>query len=182
MNEKNPLANLVNFGLILATGGGGVVAMHNLLDSSRPTDTVATTHGGRSRPHKVRSRLWQDPFEPFGFLTNRDESTPITTSRYFLGAGTNDVLRVEKTRSDRTDNPESDAGFWKNIVTDHPNTNGAISILGVMLPGGPYQADKEVRMRLRYAVELALLTKNLGPEDGTHIFDAQVSTESKDRV
>jgi hypothetical protein len=175
MNDNNPIPNLGNLVLILATVGWGIVAIHGSLDSSRPNDSGAASHTQASpqRDGKVLSRLWQDPFEPFESSTNQDEPSLEPTSRYFLGVGANVVLRGKESHSDGGDYPAKVEGLWTNIVGRHPD-NDNIAILGVLLPGGPYREDKEVRMRLRYAVELALLATNLGPEDGTHIFTNSV--------
>lgn len=43
------------------------------------------------------------------------------------------------------------------------------TVLAVFLEGSPYPEDKEVRRRLRYAVEVALLTSDFAPEDRKHI-------------
>jgi hypothetical protein len=177
MNDKNSIPNLANLVLVLATVGWGFVAIHGSLDSSRPNDSAAASHSRPSpqRDNKVLSRLWQDPFESFDSLTNQDQPTSEFKWEFITGAGTNLVLRAKASNSAEGDNATDAGDLWTNIVAHHPNTNGQIAILGVMLPGGPYQEDKEVRMRLRYAVELALLTENLGPEDATHIFTNSVA-------
>ncbi|HTV42575.1 MAG TPA: hypothetical protein VMF08_18565 [Candidatus Sulfotelmatobacter sp.] len=98
-------------------------------------------------PNAVESRLWEDPFEAFETASN--------------GMDTIDPL------SDWPTNIENAIG---EDVNGHTNFDTPVAILGVMMPGGSYAEDKEVRLRIRYAVELALLTKDMNPFDSAHIF------------
>jgi hypothetical protein len=56
----------------------------------------------------------------------------------------------------------------KDIQTHSPSSNH-VAILAVMLPGTPYSEDKELRRRQRYALQVAVLSANFGPEDPSHI-------------
>ncbi len=127
------------------------------LQSPRPYSLLAPSQMLDTEDnHRVESRLWQDPFEPFESSTNQTDVAGKALSRALLDNWTNDIYQL----------------LWNDIT--NRAANNRIAILGVMLPGGSYGEDKEVRLRLRYAVELALLTKDVGPEDSTHIYTNSV--------
>src|SRR6185503_16824821 len=87
----------------------------------------------------VAARLWQDPFEALKTLTNSAAEIGMK--------GPLRTSYLEKTKPGACE----------------------VAIVGVMLEGTPYPEDAEVRRRLRYAVEVALLTSDLAPEDRNHI-------------
>ncbi|QOJ19424.1 MAG: hypothetical protein HRU77_01165 [Gammaproteobacteria bacterium] len=54
-------------------------------------------------------------------------------------------------------------------VSNEDNKSGEVIILAVMVPGGPYAEDREMRLRSRYATISALLAQGYVPEDADHI-------------
>ncbi|MBS0497583.1 MAG: hypothetical protein JSR51_08050 [Proteobacteria bacterium] len=54
-------------------------------------------------------------------------------------------------------------------VSNEDNKSGEVKILAVMVPGGPYAEDREMRLRSRYATISALLARGYVPEDADHI-------------
>lgn len=139
MNDKSQNPKIAGTIVALLTVLLGFGLVHSNLQSSRPSSAKASYHAPASLD-KVESRLWQDPFEAFESVTNL--------------AGW-------------VQNSNSVSRLWKEI--NERSRNGSVAILGVMLPGGSYAEDKEVRLRLRYAVVMALLTGGLLAEDRTHI-------------
>jgi len=179
MNDNSQLSKLASAALallLLALGGYGV--WHPNLQSPRPYSLGAAAHNLLpGDTHKVESRLWQDPFEAFDSATNSaaapaeppkaaSSGLAFSLSAQSLGLGFNSEFRLSTTPSPAT---LPDHTFWDDLNHRVAIAETNIAVLGVMLEGGSYPEDKEVRLRLRYAVEVALLTAGLGPEDRTHI-------------
>ena len=161
MSEKNQSSpNFVSMALALVVLALGYHVVSNYSSSPRPT-ALETGSAGLQESRKVELRLWQDPFEPFEPSTN---GSPSPESANQSDPGTNSFGDVSLTKD-----------VLKHI--DGPAASTPTAILGVMLEGGSYAENKEVRLRLRYAVELALLTGELGPEDRTHISTNSISLE-----
>lgn len=57
----------------------------------------------------------------------------------------------------------------KIAASGKDNKPSDIKILAVMVPGGPYAEDREMRLRSRYATISALLAQRYVPEDADHI-------------
>jgi hypothetical protein len=144
----------------------GYRVVSNYSSSPRPAP-LETGSAGQPEPRKVELRLWQDPFEAFDASTN-ESSSAKSTDRPRTGS------------LDTSDSPPDDSlsnDIQKHI--DAAGTNTPTAIMGVMLEGGSYAEDKEVRLRLRYAVELALLTGEMGPEDRTHISTNSITLDGE---
>lgn len=139
--------------LVLATAVWGVMNLGEGLKSGRPPEVASGTYPSAGS-QKVIARLWQDPFEAFMSLTN--------------GAAANQ----SKTGPPATADMDS-TGQWEDLRSElkrrTQKTDQSVTIFGVTLEGTPYPADAEVRRRLRYAVELAVLNSNFAPEDRNHI-------------
>jgi hypothetical protein len=167
MDGKPQVINAVNLALIVGTIAAGTALWRGRIESPRPASvSQATPRTSQPDAHRIESRLWQDPFEAFSSFTNQDNAS-ATGRRWqlLLAESGPPLLKVEPqlaTNSALTD-------FWDEIAVKTKNNNIHVAFLGVMLPGESYSEDKEMRRRLRYAVELALLSKNLGPLDGNHI-------------
>jgi hypothetical protein len=54
-------------------------------------------------------------------------------------------------------------------ISNEDNKSVKVKILAVMVPGGPYAEDREMRLRSRYATISALLAQGYVPEDADHI-------------
>lgn len=145
--------------LVLATAVWGIMNLGEGLKSGRPPEVASGTYPSAGS-QKVIARLWQDPFEAFKSLTNGAAADPAKTTPRSTVSG-------------------DSRGQWEVLRSDFERrtkgTQQTVSILGVTLEGTPYPADAEVRRRLRYAVELAVLNSDFAPEDRNHIGVAAVA-------
>ncbi len=107
---------------------------------SRPQQPLQIEEGPL-KGENIQARLWQDPFAA--------------------------VARHEKRFPGKTDCEiqERNRLFSENILADAKK----IIVLGVMVFGGPYPADVEMRTRYRYAVLSALGRLDYAPEDERHL-------------
>lgn len=143
MSEKpERLTPAVGLLLVLASILWGALNLGDTLDVPRVTPQGPP---GVSASESLRyaSRLWQDPFE---HLVYRTPGARGTNSDSGLPSGTGKPLSEQ--------------------ITNRANP---VTILGVTLEAMHYPEDAEVRRRLRYAVEVALLTSKFAPEDRNHI-------------
>jgi hypothetical protein len=152
--SKNSTAAGVIVTLLTLLFGYGFI--HRSLESGRPPEPKESVYISSD---KVESRLWQDPFEAFESATNQSANTG-SPSR---GSAAEPVAKV-----------------WDEIEKHSMDANIPMVVLGVMLEGGSLAEDKEVRLRTRYAVEIALLTQELGPDDRTHISTNSVCLTLRD--
>jgi hypothetical protein len=162
LSEKTQSSpNFVSMALALVVLALGYHVVSNYSSSPRPAP-LEPGSASQQETHKVELRLWQDPFEPF-------ESSATNDSSSAKSAG----------KSDSTDTNSPPYSLSNDLEAHLQNKNIPIAILGVLLDGSSYADDKEVRLRLRYAVELALLTGEMGPEDRTHISTNSIMLDGK---
>lgn len=159
MNDNTQKLNTV-FAVILIAASGFLVTVggFNKLDSPRPSQVSSDpfpTVGSQT----VAARLWQDPFEALKTLTNSPAKAASQVATNFASDSGNGVGRGAIPQGP----------LLQSLAAKTSTRDGAVAILGVMLEGTPYPEDAEVRRRLRYAVEVALLTSGLSPEDRSHI-------------
>lgn len=143
MSEKpERLTPAVGLLLVLASILWGALNLGDTLDVPR-----VASPGPPGSPAldslRYTSRLWQDPFENLVYRTPGSR-------------GTNAAGGLP-------------AGSGKPLAEQIAGRANPVTILGVTLEAMPYPEDAEVRRRLRYAVEVALLTSHLAPEDRNHI-------------
>jgi len=121
----------------------GIVVKSVPLESRRPVDPerVAFVQAGRQ---DVEARLWQDPFTAIRGIKGETE-TAAKRCTAAKGDSEHWRLALHKSIAARTGNGHS------------------ISVLAVMIPGGPYFEDGEARRRSRYAVVSALLHTHWEP-------------------
>jgi hypothetical protein len=162
LSEKTQSSpNFVSMALALVVLALGYHVVSNYSSSPRPAPLKAGS-ASQQETHKVELRLWQDPFEPFESSTTNDSSSAKSTGK-----------------SDSTDTNSPPYSLSNDLEAHLQNKNIPTAILGVLLDGSSYADDKEVRLRLRYAVELALLTGEMGPEDRTHISTNSIMLDGK---
>ena len=120
----------------------GIVVRTVPLESKRPVNAEYTklSHAGLQ---DVEARLWQDPF---GAMRHLHDSTPGT--------------RCDQALEDKRHSPYA---LSKRIM--RVNTRADITVLPVLLQGGPYFENGESRRRARYAVVMALLNAGWEPSD-----------------
>ena len=119
----------------------GIVVKSIPLESRRPVDPerVKLSHAGRQ---DIEARLWEDPF---------------TAMRHVKGRFPEE--RCKEALEDRAHHPEA---LHKSIAY-RADRGHAVSVLPVIVPGGPYFEDGEARRRSRYAVVFALLQSGWTP-------------------
>jgi hypothetical protein len=113
----------------------GIIVKSVPLESRRPVDPqrLALVHAGRQ---DVEARLWEDPFRAIRGVKG-------------------------ETPGKRCDEAKEDSGHYRlglhKSIENRAARGDAISVLAVMVLGGPYFEDGEARRRARYAVVSALL-------------------------
>ncbi|HZF20224.1 MAG TPA: hypothetical protein VE008_11015, partial [Burkholderiales bacterium] len=119
----------------------GIVVKSIPLESRRPVDPerVKLSHAGRQ---DIEARLWEDPF---------------TAMRHVKGRSPEE--RCKEALEDRAHHPDA---LHKSIAY-RAKREHAVSVLPVMVSGGPYFEDGEARRRSRYAVVFALLQSGWTP-------------------
>jgi len=119
----------------------GIVVKSIPLESRRPVDPerVKLTHAGRQ---DIEARLWEDPF---------------TAMRHVKGRSPEE--RCKESLKDRAHHPDA----LRKSIAYRADRGHAVSVLPVMVPGGPYFEDGEARRRSRYAVVFALLQSGWTP-------------------
>ena len=130
---------------------------------------------------KIRARLWQDPFQAvLDGVKVRKAGQPDqvkdrqeTEEKKAKAPGKPMETKKEGTAfcMDLTLSPAA-AGRLVELQKDIEkkiNKNRVVTVLGVMVQGGPYDDDLEFRICQRYAVLSGLDVLGLQPEDPTHI-------------
>ena len=141
MAERREI-NPVYFTLILSalTGSLAYLAYTPPLSSVRPKDEGAATTFAWGDQTEL-ARLWEDPLA-------------------IEKPGGSNVLAAK----DLEEQINRKVGIPKDAAT---RTNS--SILGVFVEGSPYADDREVRLRIRYATQRALLDAGYVPADRSHL-------------
>lgn len=187
LSEKTQSSsNLISIALGMVALALGYHVISNSFSNPRPAP-LEPGSAGQQESRKVEFRLWQDPFEPFEPSTNQASSAssePDSAGSVpwlsLRGQAFDVSYRMDLNSVNTTKPPADDCSLSNDIATHLKDTSNApTAILGVMLDGSSYAEDKEVRLRLRYAVELAFLTAELGPEDLTHISTNSITLDGK---
>ncbi len=100
----------------------------------------------------VRSRLWQDPFQAVRQYTviSSPQKNKVST----------------KYNCDATETLEHSLG---ELGCQIKKINSPTHVLAVMVPGGPYAENHELRLRSRYALIAGLHASGYSPKDSEHI-------------
>ena len=130
------------------------------LESPRPK-AATSEHYLYQSIQDVDARLWQDPFTA---LTQHDSSLYDT-----------DFCQPQ---------PHHDISALACSIIDAYKKSGdkAVTVLGVMVFGGPYAENVESRRRTRYAVLSGLAVRNYFPDDAEHIGYFEKSAIRKEKV
>ncbi len=130
--------------------------------SFRPTETKVY-----DPLQKVPARLWQDPFRAVIDHTKAPETSHSVTvsGQCTLCAGRTQTQLVEPLVVNQ----------FKGAI----NARRHITILGIMVSGGPYSEDTEQRIRLRYAALSALGRRGFLPKDPDHIDYMKITTDHR---
>jgi hypothetical protein len=140
-NEKQLLAHALSLLAVLLTASGIFVTTVSL-ESKRPADSerAKILHAGRQ---DVEARLWQDPFSAMRGISADSANA-----------------RCAQAHGDADHHPDK----LSNLISRRAKRE-AITVLPVMVPGGPYFENSESRRRARYAVVMALLNSGWEPLD-----------------
>src|SRR5262245_33031749 len=140
-NERQLLAYALSLLAVLLTASGIFVTTMSL-ESKRPADSerARILHTGRQ---DIEARLWQDPFSVMRGITADSPKE-----------------RCKLARKDAEHHPASLSSLIKRKAE-----HAAVTVLPVMVPGGPYFENGESRRRARYAVVTALLNSGWEPAD-----------------
>jgi hypothetical protein len=159
---KDPFV-AVSTAILILTAMGVIIFTKVPLKGLRPVTEV------QEPTEKVRARLWQDPFatvlgyiqsQPKGIILPEPDLCPL------IGAQNLQIQESVKKGS----LPQTIANF---------GDQGKVTILGVMVFGGPYSEDTEFRIRQRVAVLSALRRFNYVPEDAEHLNFLRIQTSAK---
>jgi hypothetical protein len=153
-NGKNPLLALT-VATVLFAALGVIVYNPAPYKGIRPSVPVI-----QEPSEKIRARLWQDPFQAVldQEKTSQADKKPDQT-KPAPGAKSSVAPCISITKS---------PGLEKKL-TEEINKKKDVTILAVMVLGGPYDADIEFRIRQRYAVLAGLNVLGYHPDDPTHI-------------
>jgi hypothetical protein len=151
-NNTQRLVSVTGVLLVVATVVWGLLGLSGGVGSSRPSEPASITFPSTG-DQTISARLWQDPFEVWQDTTNG-------------------ITVASGSPAQRTPIRQLSEQFVQD--------GRSILFLGVLLEGDPFPEDAEVRRRLRYAVELALLNSNSAPEDRSHVGLAVCKLEEKD--
>ncbi len=143
-----PISGLV----ILLAALGLTIFPQSPFKGSRPSVTEL-----REPYEKIRARLWQDPFRAVvDYVKAPGTSAPARDAGHF---GLSCALQDNMTAEDSL----------LNQIQKKRETQTEIIILGVMVFGGPFADETEMRIRMRYAALSGLRRLNFEPEDPEHI-------------
>ena len=150
--DKNPShgsggigGNLILAALLL---GGGAVVLHEVpLESTRPPANEPKVER-RFSDQDVDARLWQDPLGAVARAREELAKKELTNFQKQAEEAHHSIKRVREA-----------------ISRELQGANAEVTVLAVMLPGGPYAEYVERRRRSRYAVLSALNTSAYAPVD-----------------
>lgn len=153
--SKEPKPNLPLIGIVLlAATVGGVYFYGKPFESLRPRERAIETSSTLG-PQFVPTRLWEDPFTA---VFKRVEQRP--DQKGLMG-----MFQYA---------PNHSAEHLKKQIKKHAGKHGKVTIMPVMVFGGPYAEQIEGRRRKRYAVLSALAVSGYSPVDSEHIDYLQI--------
>ncbi|MHB8069389.1 MAG: hypothetical protein ACYDIC_15975 [Desulfobaccales bacterium] len=116
---------------------------------------------------KVRTRLWQDPFRAVldDAKAKGKEAGALPAGICPLGGSSGQAESQESLCPPRSPKPPREQ-ICRRLENDKA---GSVTILSVMVFGGPYAEDMESRIRHRYAILSGLGRLGFVPEDPEHI-------------
>jgi hypothetical protein len=149
-------------GLIVAIAAGFLI-YQTPLKSSRP-GSAESERRPALKEQQVQARLWQDPLAAAEEHA-RAESSKGRTLEFRMERGT---LKASEKGLERDDHHrfKTLTDDIQHVVKELP---GHVTVLFVLVPGGPYVEGAESRLRTRYAVVSALGVACFVPEDPEHI-------------
>lgn len=162
MAQRERPAWPIPVGLIVAIAAGFLI-YQSPLQSSRP-GPPDSRHQRALDEHQVHARLWQDPLAA-AEAHARAESSQGKTFEFRVERG---ALKASEQGADKDDHHPV-ARLTDELARVIQKPPGHVTVLLVMVPGGPYVEGTESRLRTRYAVVSALGVACFVPEDPEHI-------------
>jgi hypothetical protein len=153
--DSNSAGNIRQIFMLLTLLVGGVALESQVsLQGSRPvlSSKIYQYHIG---VEDIDARLWQDPFQAiYKYEMGRAQQ------RKDLGLAPDIDQRDQVSKSHKKKFKEE---------LKQQQDSGSLTLLGVLVPGGPYFVDAENRRRTRYAVLSGLASSNFHPENSEYI-------------
>ena len=159
--------------LLVLVLAGALFASQNPYHEQRP-DKSNFHRDAPGKIHDVDARLWQDPFEA-ALLHEQDDinEQALNHSATINHKIANQHLDATITVTSKLDSMEGHKiEAFANDLENRLIANQAkqLDVIAVMLPGGAYSEESELRRRIRYAVLSGLYaTKQYQSEDAEHI-------------
>jgi len=163
----------LNIGVFTTLLLGSVWWLQSPLTSSRPRDPQTSRLIDASFPtEKPFARQWQDPFEPYyEHLKMRG-----------LGEKGADRAKydAQQEKFERELRKRFIDDFTKHIKKDCKFPNDEFLLMGIMVPGGPFEDRTERRQRIRVALASAMAVGGYAPDDSEHLGLFPVGFDSAD--
>ncbi len=156
-NGKNPLM-AISAMIALFTALGVIVYIQAPLKGVRPSIPEI-----QERSQKIRARLWQDPFQAVLEQAKIKDGARSAGLCLFKEAILRDIAPLQEEINQHADNPKK-----------------KITVLGVMVFGGPYAEETELRLRQRYAVVSGLGRLKFVPQDPEHLGFIRIFSSQKE--
>jgi hypothetical protein len=157
-NGKNPLM-AISAMMALFTALGIIVYTKAPLKGVRPSIPEI-----QERSQKIRARLWQDPFQAVLDQAKTKDGAKPAGLCLFKEAILMEIAPLQEE------------------INQHVNEQKKITVLGVMVFGGPYAEEMELRLRQRYAVVSALGRLKFVPQDSEHLGFIRIFPSQKECV
>ena len=121
-------------------------------------------------------------YNPSPLTVNRPDTKPIvaTSGKVSARLWQDPFCAVLDAPSNELNRPYSFADLNKEVTGKESKKK--IIVIGVMVPGAPYEEDAEMRIRRRYAVLSGLLKNEFIPEDSEHIRFVRYQPETMETV
>lgn len=164
-NSKNPFLAL-SVATVLFASLGVIVYTQAPFKKTRPAVQEMAEPA-----EKIRARLWQDPFQAVldGVKAAEAKGTAAAPRKSRKAGPGATAAGLDLTAPPQ---PQALAGKIKDLrdeIQDKFKRKKTVFVLSVMVPGGPYDDNREFRTRTRYAVLAGLNVLGFYPDDPTHI-------------
>ena len=162
----------LNLGVFTTLLLGSVWWMQTPLISSRPRDSQTSRLIDASFPtEKPFARQWQDPFEPYFDYTKLQENKSKPSKKKTAKQKQDEERDKLKTIFNRD--------FEKRFTPKSEKQEGEdLLLMGIMVPGGPFEDRTERRQRIRVALASAMAAGGYAPVDNEYLGSFPVCLDS----
>lgn len=144
MDENRQLSAVVSLVLMVATIALGWLTFSDRLVSGRPPEEGSVALTSSLGEEDVVARLWEDPLQAVQAEIQRQTDKTAAAAEHGVSGLAGSVVR-------------------------RASGGEPACLLIVSIPGGPYPDDNEIRLRTRYAVQMALAQADYAPADPEHL-------------